>query len=149
VGGSDDRGVGGLCVRIYVRVCTMWVYIIPPPPHTHTHTQSTTFTHPLPPPPPPPHLLGVRAPPPATIVYAEDERDTVSNCIRKALAPGQVELVVCCIEKEVRGVWVWGVCGCGCVGGGGGDTGLGPSVVMAFKLNPYHTFSFHPFPDTD
>ena len=44
---------------------------------------------------------GVRAPPPAVVLYADDERDSVSNCIRKALAPGQVELVVCCIEKEV------------------------------------------------
>lgn len=63
----------------------------PTPHHQPTQTNTKTNNHP-----------GVRCPRPAAVIYAEDERDTVSNCLRKALQPGQVELVVCCIEKEVR-----------------------------------------------
>lgn len=78
----------GVCVCIYI-------YITCPSYQPHQ-------TKPKPPSTIPP---GVRCPRPSAVVYAEDERDTVSNCIRKALQPGGVELVVCCIEKEAR---VWG-----------------------------------------
>jgi len=44
---------------------------------------------------------GVRAPPPSTIIFAEDQHDTVSNCLRLALKSGKIQLIVCCIEKEV------------------------------------------------
>jgi hypothetical protein len=55
---------------------------------------------------------GVRAPPPEKVIFAEDEQDTVSNCLRKVLryGPGEkqgdpskvvTQLVVCLIEKEV------------------------------------------------
>ena len=46
-------------------------------------------------------LPGIRCPRPSAVIYSEYENDSVSNVIRKALAPGNVELVVCCIEKEV------------------------------------------------